>query len=210
MNRDDRAATTTTMGRPYGNRNDDGDDCAATTMTQRGNSDDNDNDGCSAAIAATTTKGWSRQMASPVTVQVLRSFVAALQARPAVRGAVRSGPGSHDFDRWRTLNRTPWLGSEPDPGPNRTRGAVRCGSGPNPNPDRTPASLTRQVGMVEHVEGAGGGGVTWQQGSCTMAVERGVGAAMAIEGVAPWCVGDGTGGGVAWRGDEGVEGSIAA
>ncbi|KAH9025880.1 hypothetical protein EDB85DRAFT_1893682 [Lactarius pseudohatsudake] len=69
---------------------------------------------------------------------------------------------------------------------------------------------TRQVGMVERVEGAGGGGVTWRQGSCTMAVERGVGAAMAIEGVAPWCVGDGAGGGVAWRGDEGVEGSIAA
>ncbi|KAH9013491.1 hypothetical protein EDB84DRAFT_1444221 [Lactarius hengduanensis] len=61
-----RPATTTTMGRPYGNRNDDGDDCAATTMMQRGNGDDNDNDGCSAAIAATTTKGWSRQMVSPV------------------------------------------------------------------------------------------------------------------------------------------------
>jgi hypothetical protein len=41
----------------------------------------------------------------------------------------------------RTPNRTLRQRAEPDPKPDRTWGAVRCGSGPNPNPDRTMASL---------------------------------------------------------------------
>ncbi|KAH9018973.1 hypothetical protein EDB84DRAFT_1442254 [Lactarius hengduanensis] len=90
----------------------------------------------------TTMKGWDYEY--PCTV-------------PCVRSEVQSGPDRVHINpgRWRTPNRTPWLGSEPDPGPNRTRGAVRCGSGPNPIPDRTLASLPcgNAIRLGRHLEG---------------------------------------------------------
>ncbi|KAH9037547.1 hypothetical protein EDB84DRAFT_1437447 [Lactarius hengduanensis] len=59
----------------------------------------------------------------------------------------QSGPGSHQPRQWRTPNRTPKLGLEPHPEPDRTQGAVQCGSGPNPISDRTPASLAMQYAL---------------------------------------------------------------